>query len=286
MMSSRKTVLVTGANGFIGRVVVAELESAGWVVTKGIRSSQKILGEGFIGLDLNNPESLLSLGHEVRFDAIVHLGAHVGWNDNASEADMYMPNILSTGFLALLAAKWNSFLMFSSAALVCGARNEYIDNDSSVHPDTPYSKSKFLGEELILASNVRACILRIAGTFGYMGPSHLGLNQAINSAISGVLPSRINSGKALRNYIYVKDVGRSIVYALDHQIQGIHFLAGSEVLSVAQMLEGVCDVFLPGQHPISKNGEESSDQIIESSALLPSSRSFHDALVDIKSMAK
>jgi UDP-glucose 4-epimerase len=282
MMPSRKTVLVTGANGFIGRAVVAELESAGWVVTKGIRSSQKILGEGFIGLDLNNPDSLLLLGHEARFDAIVHLGAHVGWNDNASEVHMYMANILATGFLALLAAKWNSFLIFSSAALVCGARSKYIYIDSSAQPDTPYTKSKFLGEELILASNVRACILRIAGTFGYMGPTHLGLNQAIASAISGVSPTQINSGNALRNYIYVKDVGRSIVYALNHQIQGIHFLAGSEVLSVAQMLEGVCDVFLPGQHPISKNGEESSDQIIESSALLPRSRSFHDALVDIK----
>lgn len=285
-MSSEKTVLVTGANGFIGRAVVAELESAGWVVTKGVRSSQKILGEGFIGLDLNNPDSLLLLGHEARFDAIVHLGAHVWFYDNASEAHMYMPNIVATGLLAFLAAKWSSFLIFSSAALVCGARKEFINIDSLVHPNTPYAKSKYLGEELILASNVRACILRIAGTFGYMGPTHLGLNQAINSAIGGVSPTQINSGKALRNYIYVNDVGRSIVYALDHQIQGIHFLAGSEVLSVAQMLEGICDVFLPGQHPISKNGEESSDQIIESSALLPRSRSFHDALVDIKSMAK
>ena len=283
-MSRVKTVLVTGANGFIGRSVVAELESAGWLVTKGIRSSQKILGEGFIGLDLNDPDSLLSLGSGVRFDAIVHLGAHIGWNDSASDAELYVPNVLATGLLAFLAAEWNSYLVFSSAALVCGARTEKINIKSSINLDTPYAKSKFIGEELIIASKIRACILRIAGTFGYMGPAHLGLNQAIACAISGVSPTQINSGKALRNYIYVKDVGQSIVYALDHQIQGIHFLAGSEVFSVAQMLGEVCDVFLPGQHPVAKHGEESSDQIIKSSALLPRSRSFHDALVDIKGM--
>jgi nucleoside-diphosphate-sugar epimerase len=283
-MSRVKTVLVTGANGFIGRSVVAELESAGWLVTKGIRSSQKILGEGFIGLDLNDPDSLLSLGSGVRFDAIVHLGAHIGWNDSASDAELYVPNVLATGLLAFLAAEWNSYLVFSSAALVCGARTEKINIKSSINLDTPYAKSKFIGEELIIASKIRACILRIAGTFGYMGPAHLGLNQAIACAISGVSPTQINSGKALRNYIYVKDVRQSIVYALDHQIQGIHFLPGSEVLSVAQMLGEVCDVFLPGQHPVAKHGEESSDQIIKSSALLPRSRSFHDALVDIKGM--
>jgi UDP-glucose 4-epimerase len=280
-MSRAKTVLVTGANGFIGRAVVAELESTGWVVTKGIRSSQKILGEGFIGLDLNDPDSLLSLSSGVRFDAIVHLGAHVELN-GGSDAGIYNENILATALLAFLAAKWNSFLIFASTVIVCGVRTENIDITSQINTDTPYAKSKHIGEELIVASKVRACILRIAGTFGYMGPSHLGLNRTIACAISGVSPTQIASGKALRNYIYVKDVGRSIVYALDHQIQGVHFLAGSEVLSVAQMLGEVCDVFLPGQNPIVKHGEESSDQIIESSALLPRSRSFHDALLDIK----
>ena len=282
-MSSGKTVLVTGANGFIGRVVVAELEIAGWVVTKGIRSSQKILGEGFIGLDLNDPDSLLSLGSGVRFDAIVHLGANVELN-GGSDGEIYNQNILSTALLAFLAAKWNSFLIFASTVIVCGVRTENIDINSLINTDTPYAKSKYIGEELIVASKVRSCIIRIAGTFGYMGPSHLGLNQAIACAISGIPPTQINSGNALRNYIYVKDVGQSIVYALDHQIQGIHFLAGSEVLSVAQMLGEVCDVFLPGQHPVTKHGQESSDQIIKSSALLPRSRSFHDALADIKGM--
>lgn len=280
-MSSGKTVLVTGANGFIGREVVNELEWAGWMVTKAIRANQKSSRGDFIRIDLNDPTSLLSLANEVRFDAIVHLGAHIGW-DGGSEAEMYSPNILSTSILTLLAKKWNCFLVFSSAAIVCGIKTEKISINSSINPDTPYGKSKYLGEQLIAASNVRSCILRIAGTFGSMGPNHLGLNQAIACGIRGVLPVQMGLGRALRNYIYVKDVAQSIVYALDHRVQGIHFLAGSEVLSVAQMLGEICDVFLPGRQPVIKHGPESSDQIIESSVQLPRSRSFYDALLDIK----
>ena len=282
-MSSIKTVLVTGSSGFIGQAVIVELKEAGWKVTEAIRPTDQTLGEGVLPLDLNDPDALILLGNNVRFDAIVHLGAHVGLSDSF-ESEMFAPNILSTGILSFLAKKWNAFLIFSSTAIVCGVSTEKIDIKTPLNPNTPYAKSKYIAEELIIASKVRACILRIAGTFGYMGPSHLGLNRAIACAISGVSPTQINSGNALRNYIYVKDVGQSIVYALEHQIQGIHFLAGSEVLSVAQMLGEVCNVFLPGQHPVAKHGEESSDQIIKSSELLPQSRNFHDALVDIKDM--
>jgi uncharacterized protein YbjT (DUF2867 family) len=37
-MDKAKSVLVTGATGFIGRATVADLKPAGWGVTRGVRS--------------------------------------------------------------------------------------------------------------------------------------------------------------------------------------------------------------------------------------------------------
>ena len=280
-MVATKTVLVTGANGFLGRATVPALADAGWQVTTGSRSAAERLAEGVVRLDLSEPATLLALAKRARFDAIVHLGARIGW---ASETDgeLFVPNVLATGCLAYLAGLWDARLIFASAAIVHGVRKETIESDSPLCPDTAYAKSKWLGEQLLETSNTKHCILRIAGVFGAGAPVHLGLNRAIAGAIKGEPPLQIGSGKALRNYVYVKDVAQVIVYALLEHLGGTHLLAGHEVISVTEMLQGVCDTFLPGQHPVIKDGPEARNQVVKPSRFLPAPREFRAALIDIQ----
>lgn len=280
-MDRSKSVLVTGATGFIGRATVADLEQAGWRVTRGVRTTSQSSESGDLSLDLAKPAAILALANEVRFDAIVHLGAHIGWS-GATEAEMFVPNVLSSGCLASLASQWNAHLVFASAAIVCGVRTENIDALSPVAPDTAYAQSKWLGEQLISASDVCQCILRVAGVFGSGGPVHLGLNRAIDGAMKGVQPTQIGTGGALRNYIYVKDVARAIVFALQGRLEGTHLLAGSDVMSVRQMLQEICYTFLPDQQPLLNDGQEAMSQAIRPSPHLPKTRRFSEALADIK----
>lgn len=280
-MGNTRSVLVTGASGFIGGESVKALMQAGWRVTCGGRSQCDVLGCDVIPLDLINPGEILALADAVHFDAIVHLGAHIGWS-GATEIEMYLPNVISSGCLAYLANQWRAHLVFSSGAVVCGVRKNYIAPDSPAAPDTAYAQTKWLAEQLIVAGCARHCILRIGGVFGLHGPEHLGLNRAINDALKGIPPSLVGSGNALRNYIYVKDVAHAIVYALENDISGTHLLSGSDVQSISGMLNKVCEVFLPGQTPVGKDGGEASDQVVSASPSLPKSRSFLDALVDIR----
>jgi nucleoside-diphosphate-sugar epimerase len=221
------------------------------------------------------------LENKVYFDAIVHLGAHVGLS-GARAVEMFVPNSLATGCLAFLAYRWNSQLVFASTAIVCGVRSERIDVNTSVSADTDYGLTKLLGEQVIEATHIPCCILRIGGVFGLNGPVHLGLNRAIHSALKGNPPIQRGVGVALRNYIYVKDVADTIVFVLQHRLEGTHMLAGFEVSSINQMLQSICDVFLPGQYPIIAEGPDAMSQVIEPSKCLPKSREFHNALIDIK----
>lgn len=279
-MGTAKRVLVTGATGFIGRATVSALADSGWQITLGSRSASETMVQRTIHLDLAEPATLLALAKWARFDAIVHLGARVGLSE--AESEMFVPNVLSTGCMAYLATLWDAHLIYASTAIVHGVRNEKIKSDSPVCLDTAYAKSKWLGEQLLAASNARHCVLRIAGVFGCDGPAHLGLNRAIDGAIKGEPPLQIGSGTALRNYVYVKDVAKGIVYALQEHLVGTHLLAGHEVVSVSEMLQQVCDTFAPGLHPAIKDGAQALNQVITPSTFLPKTRRFHDALIDIR----
>lgn len=281
-MTRAGTVLVTGATGFIGSVTVAALVDAGWVVTCGARSPQAFLGHRTTMLDLAQPESLLKLASGERFDAIVHLGAQVVLS-SATEADMYTPNVLSTACLAYLANLWGARLIFASTVIVHGARTEKITTDSPVCTDTAYARTKYLGEQLLASSGVNYCALRIAGVFGRNGPSHLGLNRAIAGALQGEAPIQIGLGAAMRNYVYVKDVAAAVVHALSVPIEGVHLLAGHEVLSMGEMLNLVCEILAPDLRPVIKPGPQAGDQVIVPSIALPNTRSFRDALIDMSS---
>ena len=280
-MNQSNRVLVTGAGGFIGRATVSDLKAAGFSVTLGVRSGYESERTDLIAIDLAKPDAILELVDKVRFDAIVHLGAQIGWS-GATEAEMYVPNVLSTGCLAALAAHWSAYFVFASAAIVCGIKTEIIEENSTVLADSPYARSKWLGEQLLAASHVSHCNLRIGGVFGAQSPSHLGLNRAIAGAVSGVAPTQIGTGIAQRNYVYVQDVARAITFALRERLQGTHLLAGSESLTISQMMESICNTFLPGQHPEVKEGPEASNQVIMPSPALPETRSFLEALVEIR----
>lgn len=280
-MGCEKTLLLTGATGFIGKATLSELIESGWQVTKGVRSSVKELAEGEIYLDLSDPSNILDLAKMNRFNAIVHIAARIGWSGE-TEAELFVPNVLSTGCLAYLAKHWDVPLIYASAAIVHGINNKVTEADSALCLDTAYAKSKWLGEQLISVACNKFCILRIAGVFGGGGPAHLVLNRAIDGAIKGELPVQIGAGDALRSYVYVKDVAKAIAFVLEKNMTGTHLLAGAESISVKKMLRLICDTFLPGQNAVIKEGAEASNQIVKSSPLLPKSRGFAEALIDIK----
>ena len=280
-MNSNKSLLLTGANGFIGRATAVALECDGWKVTRSIRQADSDLKDGCINLNLSDPTTIFSLLKTHHFDAIVHLGAQVGLS-GATEAEMFVPNVLSTGCLSHLARDWNARLVFASTAIIHGAKMERIESHSPVLLDTPYARSKWLGEQLIVTSHARHCVLRIAGVFGLNGPAHLAINKAIQDADKGKAPTLMGYGRAVRNYVYVNDVAQAIVYSLRAGLDGIHLLGGQEILSIADMLRAICDEFLPGMHPISKVGPEATDQIIKPSTYLPGTRGFRQALSDIR----
>jgi nucleoside-diphosphate-sugar epimerase len=111
-MDATKTVLITAANGFIGRATVAAMTDGGWHDIRGVKGCGLPLAQGTAHLDLADSATILALEKEPRCDAIVHLGAHIG-RSGADASEMFAPNVLSTGCLAHLAHIWGAHLIYA-----------------------------------------------------------------------------------------------------------------------------------------------------------------------------
>lgn len=273
------SVLITGANGFTGRILVEILKDSKWEV---IPMTHRETGwENEMVVDFTN-KNFSALLHELPpVDAVVHLGARTGW-DGGTRKDLFTPNISATALLVDWALKKSAHFIFSSAALVCGPRRTHITADCAPEPTHDYLYCKWLGEEIIRSSSIRHTILRIGGIFGSGGPSHLGLNQAIDRALSGRPPILHGDGKMKRNYIYVRDLCRMIAFCLDSRLEGTHLAAGSTTNTMEEMLTVTCKILLPGSRPEHRPSGKTGDQIIDSSPQLPGGRTFREALEDIK----
>lgn len=270
------TVILTGSSGFIGQYCCKCLKENGFNVISAGRSSAHD-----IYLDLSQPRTVFNLESLADFDALIHLGAYVGW-DGVSIESMYSSNVLSTALISDFVAKRNSHLIFASAAIIAGLNTVHISASSKDIADNSYVYSKLLAESCIKASGVSSAIIRIGGVYGLNGPQHLGLNRIIKEAFVGNSPVIFGDGSGKRNYIYVEDLASIIVKAVQDRVVGTHLVSGSEVLTIAKMCQLICDVFKLESGPHFSEGDSSRSQIIESSPPFTGQSSFFDSLKAIK----
>lgn len=273
-------VYVTGANGFLGSAVTRAIQREGGQVVALGRSAPDIEGVEHRFLDLSDVSSLGNVAQMSAPDAVVHIAAQIGWPD-LELAALLSANVIATGLLASAACEWRAPLYFASAAIVHGAHCVSISSDTPIEPDTGYGRSKWLAEELIRASGANHAIFRLGGIFGPGGPKHLGLNAAIDGARRGMRPTVSDAGPAIRSYIFVEDAAAAIVWAVKHGLRGTHLVAGAPPRRIADMLQAVCDRFLPGETPIRVPGGIARNQVIIPSSAFPLTRSFEAALAAI-----
>lgn len=285
-------VYLTGYGGFLGSATRIALHASTRETSQeglelhllGRTPPQELASnEMHTSLDLANPPGLERVADLPAPDVVIHLAARIGW-PVVPLAELYAPNVLATARLAQACADWDARMVFASAAILHGVQAEHIEADSPVNPDTPYGRSKWLGEEMIAASGISYAALRFGGLFGLGGPAHLGLNKALDAAQQGQRPAINAAGTARRSYIHVADAAQACVLAAraapDSVHMGAHLIAGPDQ-TLEALLQAVCDRFLPGQLPDRRSGGTARDQVIEPSSAYPAARSVNEALADM-----
>lgn len=264
-------ILVTGADGFLGRAVVGALAVAPSSVVPVTRRKE---GSGEV-CDLASAHAVTRLLNRVAPDCIVNLAAVADFSPEVLPR-VYPVNTLCPAILAGWCRTRDAYLVQASMAIHGRGAGRFGPQTPGT-PETDYGRSKWLADEAIVASGCRSAIVRLGGIFGSNGPRHLGLNRAIEDARAGSAPRVVGTGAARRNYVHVDDAAAGIARLIGAQSTGL-FYAGGETMSIRAMLQAVCDVWLPGREPVTESGSEASDQLVDVSHELGPVRPFRSAL--------
>lgn len=224
-------VLVTGGAGFVGSHLTDALLAAGHEVTVIDDLSNGSLDNlagvmdriAFIQKDITTPPDTWFEGAAPAFDAIYNLAC---WPRSRSFTDPKRDveiNVIGMVHAILLALKSDARVLFSSNSGIYDTSRIPIDESTSDNPKTPYDLDKLTAEEFLKlygkAFDLDYVIFRFATVYGPRQRTTEEWKPVVVEFIDklkkGIAPQITWDGNQTRDFIFVKDLVRALVLALD-----------------------------------------------------------------------
>lgn len=230
-------VLVTGTNGFIGKVFINRLDPSRYNIfaldKKNDQDSDRSrIAQSFLQ-DISLPFQLSE-----SFDYVFHLAAlNVTHVDRASYESYYRVNVVGTQNL-IKATRTKKFIFMSTAKVYQKTAGD-IAEDSIINPQGDYERSKFAAEEICqqLLKPKQLVILR---PVNIVGPGQAGKkavlpiffrNASENQPVDVFAPRQ-----SILQFLYVDDVIElfELLMAKD-SVEGIFNLSSSDFISLEEL---------------------------------------------------
>ncbi len=222
-----KKILITGASGFIGSFLVEEALKQGFEVYAGIRetSDLRYLKDSRIKYFISDLADKYSIKHSLlevgKFDYVIH---NAGITKTCKKGDFEKVNYQYTKNLIEALYETNTipqkFIQISSlAAYGPGDKKSLkpIQLTDEPKPISLYGKSKLKTEQYIKSlKDFPYLIFRPTGVYGPREKDYYVMYKSISQG----LETYIGTGKQHISFIYVKDLSRLIINALDSNITG------------------------------------------------------------------
>jgi nucleoside-diphosphate-sugar epimerase len=207
-------IALTGATGFVGRKVVAELLAKKHVVTALVRDASKSNLPGMVKLvngDLQNDVALDTLAKGC--DVMIHIA---GLISAVNRQDYFAVNELGTRAVAQAATRNGT------------RRFVHVSSLSAREPQlSAYGASKLAGETVlaVLDGGVSRIVLRPPAVYGPGDKATLPLLKALTQSVA-ILPGRADARFSL---IHVNDLARVVVEAAESSRSGVVELGDDSV---------------------------------------------------------
>jgi nucleoside-diphosphate-sugar epimerase len=216
-------IFVTGASGFIGNVLCAQLLDRGHEVCALVRRpGSEPPGTHAVAGDLSDGARLSEALLAERPDCVIHLAAEIASQRSAKK--IHAVNVEGTQHLidACLALAGpdpsrGPRLVFASTVVTGDPRGAMLDEGTPLPVETPYGRSKQAGERMVLESGLPAVVIRPSHVYGPGGWYAQELVARLRA------PGRfavIGSGANLWDVVHVDDVALALTLAAEQADAG------------------------------------------------------------------
>ena len=216
-------ILVTGGAGYVGSTLVPMLLEQGHKVR--VYDSLKFGGQGLLpccqsrNFDLIKGDVTDEAGVAKALDgmeAVIHLAAIVGYPACKKEPQVAQQTNVEGTRTLLKMRKPDQKFVFASTGSIYGSVPDYICNEQTpTAPITLYGETKAQAEDMVLAAG-NSVAYRYATAFGVSNRMRLDLMP--NDFTYQAVKNRsliVYEGGFKRTFVHVRDMARSIMFALD-----------------------------------------------------------------------
>ena len=245
--------IVTGGAGFIGSHVVEALLARGDEVhvlddlSKGRRERVADGAELHVA-DIRAPDATFDA---VQPEAVFHLAAQADVRTSVERPDFDADvNVLGTVRVLEAARRHGATIVFSSTGgAIYGECDGPAPETAPRQPLAPYGTAKLCGEEYLATWNrlygTRHVSLRFGNVYGPRQEPHG--EAGVVAIFMGLLrdggtPRIYGDGTQTRDYVFVRDVVRAMLAALEHDSGGVYNVGTGTETSVLELYEAIQQV--------------------------------------------